>query len=78
MKKGLKVFLTAAIVLSAVACSTANDKETKTKETKEKIVEKYKTQLEIYKRALEQALNRKVDKVVLCLANANWEEVLVF
>lgn len=39
MKKGLKVFLTAAIVLSAGACSTANDKETKTKETKEKIVE---------------------------------------
>ena len=39
MKKGLKVFLTAAIVLSAVACSTANDEETKTKETKEKIVE---------------------------------------
>jgi len=36
MKKGLKVFLGAAIVLSAVACSTANDKETKTKETKEK------------------------------------------
>lgn len=37
MKKGLKVFLTAAIVLSAVACSTANDKETKEKivETKE-------------------------------------------
>ena len=39
MKKGLKVFLGAAIVLSAVACSPANDKETKTKETKEKIVE---------------------------------------
>ena len=39
MKKGLKVFLGAANVLSAVACSTANDKETKTKETKEKIVE---------------------------------------
>lgn len=39
MKKGLKVFLGAAIVLSAVACSTANDKGTKTKETKEKIVE---------------------------------------
>lgn len=39
MKKGLKVFLTAAIVLSAVACSTANDEETKTKETKEKVVE---------------------------------------
>lgn len=39
MKKGLKVFLTAAIVLSAVACSTTNDEETKAKETKEKIVE---------------------------------------
>ena len=39
MKKGLKVFLTAAIVLSAVACSTTSDEETKTKETKEKIVE---------------------------------------
>ena len=39
MKKSLKVFLGAAIVLSAVACSTANDEETKTKETKEKIVE---------------------------------------
>ena len=37
MKKGLKVFLTAAIVLSAVACSTTSDEETKTKETKEKI-----------------------------------------
>ncbi len=49
----------------------------KEKEAKEKIVEKYKTQLEIYQKALEQALNRKVDKVVLCLANANWEEVLV-
>ncbi len=44
---------------------------------KEKIVEKYKTQLEIYQKALEQALNRKVDKVVLCLANANWEEVII-
>lgn len=39
MKKGLKVFLGAAIVLSAVACSTTSDEETKTKETKEKIVE---------------------------------------
>lgn len=37
MKKGLKVFLGAAIVLSAVACSTSND-EVK-KETKEKVVE---------------------------------------
>lgn len=39
MKKGLKVFLGASIVLSAVACSTTSDEETKTKETKEKIVE---------------------------------------
>lgn len=29
MKKSLKVFLGVAIVLSAVACSTANDEETK-------------------------------------------------
>ena len=29
MKKGLKVFLTVAIVLSAVACSTTSDEETK-------------------------------------------------
>ena len=37
MKKGLKVFLTAAIVLSAVACSTSNDE---VKEgAKEKVVE---------------------------------------
>ena len=39
MKKGLKVFLGAAIVLSAVACSTTSDEETKTKGTKEKVVE---------------------------------------
>ena len=39
MKKGLKVFLTAAIVLSAVACSTTSDEETKNKDTKEKVVE---------------------------------------
>ena len=37
MKKGLKVFLTAAIVISAVACSTSNDE---VKEgAKEKVVE---------------------------------------
>ena len=34
---------------------------------KEKILEKYKVQLEIYKTALEQALGRKVDKTALCL-----------
>lgn len=39
MKKGLKVFLTAAIVLSAVACSTTSDEETKNKDTKEKVIE---------------------------------------
>ena len=36
MKKGLKVFLTAAIVISAVACSTSNNE---VKDTKEKVVE---------------------------------------
>ncbi len=34
---------------------------------KEKILEKYKVQLEIYKTALEQALDRKVNKTALCL-----------
>lgn len=34
---------------------------------KEKILEKYKVQLEIYKTALEQALGRKVKKTALCL-----------
>ena len=36
MKKGLKVFLGAAIVSSAVACSTSNDE---VNDTKEKVVE---------------------------------------
>lgn len=34
---------------------------------KEKILEKYKVQLEIYKTALEQALCRKVNKTAICL-----------
>lgn len=34
---------------------------------KEKILEKYKVQLEIYKTALEQALGRKVNKTAICL-----------
>ena len=34
---------------------------------KEKILDKYKVQLEIYKTALEQALGRKVNKTALCL-----------
>lgn len=38
-EKEFKSIFRAAIVLSAVACSTANDEETKTKETKEKVVE---------------------------------------
>ncbi len=44
---------------------------------KEKIIQKYRVQLAIYQKALEQALGRKVDKVELCLANANWECQLV-
>ena len=34
---------------------------------KEKILDKYKVQLEIYKTALEQALDRKVNKTAICL-----------
>ena len=39
MKKGLKVFLTAAIVISAVACSTSDDETKKEKVSEEKVVE---------------------------------------
>ena len=53
MKKGLKVFLTAAIVISAVACSTSND------EVKEKVVEtKEDTSIpKEYRNALHKAEN---------------------
>lgn len=44
---------------------------------KGKIVEKYKTQLEIYKKALEQSTGKTVNKVALCLANNNWEQVII-
>lgn len=44
---------------------------------KEKILDKYKVQLEIYKTALEQALGRKVNKTVLCLVkNEYYLEIL--
>ncbi len=49
----------------------------KTEDAKEKILEKYRVQLEIYQKALEQSLSKKVSKVSLCLANANWECVSV-
>ena len=39
MKKGLKVFLGAAIVISAVACSTSDDETKKEKVSEEKVVE---------------------------------------
>ena len=59
MKKGLKVFLTAAIVLSAVACSTTSDEETKNKDTKEKVVETKKDTSvpKEYRNALHKAEN---------------------
>lgn len=44
-------------------------------DAKQKILEKYKVQLEIYQRALEQALGKKVGKSQLCLANSNWETI---
>lgn len=40
--------------------------------SRKKIMEKYKVQLEIYKKALEQALNKNVDKVALCLVKDNY------
>ena len=44
---------------------------------KEKILDKYKVQLEIYKTALEQALNRKTSKTALCLVKSEYEEVVL-
>ena len=44
---------------------------------KEKILDKYKVQLEIYKTALEQALDRKVNKTALCLVKSEYEEVVL-
>ena len=38
----------------------------------QEIVEKYRKQLEIYKRALEEATGKKVFKSYLCLANRDW------
>ena len=37
------------------------------------VAEKYKIQIEIYKKALGQALGKKVTKAQICLANSNWE-----
>ena len=48
----------------------------KAEDAKEKILEKYRMQLEIYQKALEQSLGKKVSKASLCLANANWEETI--
>lgn len=44
---------------------------------KEKILEKYKVQLEIYKTALEQALDKKISKTALCLVKSEYEEVVL-
>ena len=44
---------------------------------KEKILDKYKVLLEIYKTALEQALNRKTSKTALCLVKSEYEEVVL-
>ena len=42
---------------------------------KEKILDKYKVQLEIYKTALEQALGRRVNKTALCLVKDEYSEM---
>lgn len=39
----------------------------------QEIINKYSKQLEIYKRALEEATNKKVYKSYLCLANRDWK-----
>lgn len=44
---------------------------------KEKILDKYKVQLEIYKTALEQALDRKISKTALCLVKSEYEEIVL-
>ena len=44
---------------------------------KEKILDKYKVQLEIYKTALEQALDKKISKTALCLVKSEYEEVVL-
>ena len=49
-----------------------------TQEEEQKIMKKYQVQLEIYKHALEQALNQKVVSAKLCLASKNWKQVAVF
>ena len=36
------------------------------------VAEKYKIQIEIYKKALEQAFGKKVTKAQICLSNSNW------
>ena len=41
------------------------------------IAEKYKIQIEIYSKALEQALGRPIDTAQICLANSNWQQVSV-
>jgi len=41
--------------------------------TKEELIEKYKIQLEIYKEALEKALDRKVDKIYIYSVHLNEE-----
>ena len=59
MKKGLKIFLGTAIVLSAIACSTSSDEETKKEDSKEKVVEtKEDTNVpKEYRNALQKAEN---------------------
>ena len=41
----------------------------------EELIDKYKTQLSIYKKALENSLNRKVDETYICLLN--WGQSLI-
>ena len=51
-------------------CSIVTDYVANGKE--QDVVNKYRKQIEIYKRALEEATGNKVFKSYLCLANRDW------
>ena len=52
------------------------DYKTDYSKSREELINKYKTQLEIYKKALEESLKRKVDKVYI-YSLSKWGEILV-
>ena len=41
------------------------------------VAEKYKIQIDIYRKALEQALGKQITTAQICLANCNWKQVSI-